>query len=443
MLAFAFEEIEDDLDLMPLAARRAADLAGLKPSLAAWRSLELGDRRALCELGSRAEVDVSAARQLLQRATPAAESIASVEEPSPRAAPDSVLAALGPQRPLTASVWSALSALERYALVKVVVKGRAQRIAQAYAEIVGVSAEAPHLDARGAARMVSVSSKAPSARRAVAQSRVSMNADAFARLARADAPKGDVLGTARIAGIQGAKRASDLIPLCHPLALTRVDIELTPNGAERAVEIRATVEAFDRTGVEMEALSAASAAALTVYDMLKAFDRAMQIGPTHLLEKSGGRADYRREAEGEGSRFALCNEPLDVQRALAAVARPDAGASVLFAGVVRDHNAGRAVTELEYEAYASMALKELTRIGEELEREMPSVRVCALHRTGALRVGDTAVLCVASAPHRDEAFRAARLLIDRVKARVPIWKREHGNEGPYWVGWEDARTGSA
>jgi molybdenum cofactor biosynthesis protein MoaC len=444
MLAFAFEEIDDDLDLMPLAARRAADVSGLKPSLAAWRSLGLSDRRALCELGQRAGIDVAAARALLARAVPAPESMPGVEEPSAQSAPDSLLTALGPERPLSASVWSALSALERYALVKVALKGRPGRIVAAYSEIVGVSAEAPHLDARGAARMVSVSNKAPSARRAVARSRVSMNTEAFARLERADAPKGDVLGTARIAGIQGAKRASDLIPLCHPLSLTRVDVALSLEPLARAVDIRASVEAFDRTGVEMEALSAASAAALTVYDMLKAFDRAMQIGPTYLLEKSGGRSDYRREAGAANeSRFALSGEPLDVNRALAAVARAEAGASVLFAGIVRDHNAGRSVTELEYEAYASMALKELTHIGEELERELPEVRVCALHRTGALRVGDTAVLCAASAPHRDEAFRAARLLIDRIKARVPIWKREHGNDGPYWVGWEDARTGSA
>ncbi|MGC4089940.1 MAG: cyclic pyranopterin monophosphate synthase MoaC [Polyangiaceae bacterium] len=381
-------------------------------------------------------------RAALAAATPAAEVVTPAEEPSPRSVPAAVQAAFGAVHPLSESVWSALTALERYALFKVATKPRAERIAAAYAEIVGTSAEAPHLDARGAARMVSVSDKSASARRAVAASRVSMNADAFARLERADAPKGDVLGTARIAGIQGAKRTSDLIPLCHPLALTRIDVSLSVAPEQRSVEIRASVEAFDRTGVEMEALSAASAAALTVYDMLKAFDRAMQIGPTYLLEKSGGRSDYEREQApaATSARFALSTTPLHVEQALAAVARAEAGATVLFVGVVRNHNAGRSVSELEYEAYAGMALKEMQRIAEEIEREIPGVVLCALHRTGSLSVGDAAVLCAASAPHRDEAFRAARALIDRIKASVPIWKRERGDDAPYWVNWEDARV---
>ena len=122
------------------------------------------------------------------------------------------------------------------------------------------------------------------------------------------------------------------------------------------------------------------------------------------------------------------------------VRRSGCGAVVLFLGTVRDLTGEQVTVALDYEAYAGMALKELTRIGEQIEAELPGVKVCALHRTGALRVGDTAVLCAASAPHRDEAFRAARLLIDRVKASVPIWKRERGSDGAYWVGWEDARV---
>lgn len=121
------------------------------------------------------------------------------------------------------------------------------------------------------------------------------------------------------------------------------------------------------------------------------------------------------------------------------VARPEAGAIATFLGVVRNMNDGRAVTLLEYEAYGTMAEAELQRIIEELEREMPEVRVAATHRIGALSVGDAAVVCAASAPHRGEAFQACRELIDRIKARLPIWKREHGPDGPYWVGWEDAR----
>jgi cyclic pyranopterin phosphate synthase len=143
--------------------------------------------------------------------------------------------------------------------------------------------------------MVGISLKVASERRAAAESRVRMNAATLGRLLRADAPKGDVLGTARLAGIMAAKRTPDLIPLCHPVKLTRVDVALTTDAVAHAVLVRVTVEAFDRTGVEMEALTAASVAALTVYDMLKAFDRGMQLGPTLLLAKSGGiRGDFQR-----------------------------------------------------------------------------------------------------------------------------------------------------
>ncbi len=133
--------------------------------------------------------------------------------------------------------------------------------------------------------------------------------------------------------------------------------------------------------------------------------------------------------------------PLSVDEALASVRRPGAGGLAVFVGVVRDESAGREVTRLEYSAYASMATREMERIAEEIEAEIPDVRVAAMHRIGSLDVGDAAVVCVASAPHRAEAFRACRELIDRIKARVPIWKREIGPDGAAWVGWEDARCG--
>jgi molybdopterin synthase catalytic subunit len=131
--------------------------------------------------------------------------------------------------------------------------------------------------------------------------------------------------------------------------------------------------------------------------------------------------------------------PLSVDEAIAAVKHPGAGAVCVFLGNVRDTNEGRAVVKLEYEAYGTMAVAEMTRIAEEIEREIAGVRLAVTHRVGALGVGDLAVVCAASAPHRDEAYRACRALIDRVKARAPIWKREHGPEGAYWVGWQDAR----
>ena len=140
-------------------------------------------------------------------------------------------------------------------------------------------------------------------------------------------------------------------------------------------------------------------------------------------------------------KVAVLETPLLVDEALRAVTHAGAGGIDIFLGVVRDSSDGRAVTMLEYQAYASMATAEMTRIAEELEREMPGVRVAALHRVGKLMVGDVAVICAASAPHRAEAFEACRKLIDRLKARVPVWKREHGPDGTAWVGWVDARCG--
>lgn len=141
------------------------------------------------------------------------------------------------------------------------------------------------------------------------------------------------------------------------------------------------------------------------------------------------------------SLFRVLDTPLSVAEATAAVAAPDVGGIDLFLGAVRDHNAGRRVARLEYHAYVSMAEKEMRRIAEEIEGELPGVRLAALHRIGSLAVGDLAVICAAGAVHRGEAFQACRALIDRIKHRVPIWKREHGPDGPYWVGWEDARCG--
>ncbi|MRS12874.1 MAG: cyclic pyranopterin monophosphate synthase MoaC [Actinobacteria bacterium] len=143
-----------------------------------------------------------------------------------------------------------------------------------------------HLDASGAARMVDVADKPVTRRRAVAEAVVRMKPETLAMIVEARAPKGDVFAVARIAGIQAAKRTSDLIPLCHPLPITSVTVDL--QAADSAVLITAAVETDGRTGIEMEALTAASVAALALYDMCKAVDRGMEIGTVRLLEKSGG-----------------------------------------------------------------------------------------------------------------------------------------------------------
>lgn len=172
-------------------------------------------------------------------------------------------------------------------------------MAAAHAEIIGHRQVSTHLGPKGGVHMVNVSGKEVSERRAVAESRVSMNRDAFDLLRTDSVPKGDVLGSARIAGILAAKRTSELIPLCHPLPLTQLSVDLALDEEEYVVAIQATVRTEGKTGVEMEALVAASVAALTVYDMLKAVDRAMVIGPTRLLEKSGGASgEFRAERTG-------------------------------------------------------------------------------------------------------------------------------------------------
>ena len=154
-----------------------------------------------------------------------------------------------------------------------------------------------HLDDDGAPRMVDVGEKAVTARRAVARSVVRMRPDVLGSILDAGGPKGDVLVTARLAGIGAAKRTSELIPLCHPLPIDRVDIELTPDRSDGSIEIRAEVRVAARTGCEMEALTAASVAALTVYDMSKALQRDIVIERVELLEKSGGRSgDYSSSA---------------------------------------------------------------------------------------------------------------------------------------------------
>lgn len=153
-----------------------------------------------------------------------------------------------------------------------------------------MSEEFSHFDPAGQAHMVDVADKPETRRVAVATGRIRMQAETLRRIMNGSADKGDVLGVARLAGIQGAKRTADLIPLCHPLALTRVAIDFTPLPTGHELLCQATAETVGRTGVEMEALTAVSAALLTIYDMCKAIDRGMEIGSVRLEYKEGGRS---------------------------------------------------------------------------------------------------------------------------------------------------------
>ena len=147
-----------------------------------------------------------------------------------------------------------------------------------------------HFDSQGQAHMVDVAAKAPTHRVAVAEGQISMLPATLALIQSGTAKKGDVLGIARIAGIQAAKKTSDLIPLCHPIGLTRVALEFEVDAAVNTVSCRATTECNGQTGVEMEALTAASVALLTIYDMCKAVDRGMVISGVRLREKRGGKS---------------------------------------------------------------------------------------------------------------------------------------------------------
>jgi cyclic pyranopterin phosphate synthase len=154
-----------------------------------------------------------------------------------------------------------------------------------------------HLSGRGEARMVDVSAKPATERVAVAEGRVIMQSKTLAIVRKGNAKKGDVLGAARIAGIQAAKRTHELIPLCHPLPISQIEIELTPDASLPGIVVRARVKVAGKTGVEMEALTAVSVACLTIYDMVKAVERGMRIEGIRLIEKRGGRSGHYRLRE--------------------------------------------------------------------------------------------------------------------------------------------------
>jgi cyclic pyranopterin phosphate synthase len=207
-------------------------------------------------------------------------------EPDASRVPAALAGALGPARPLDDARWACLSALDRFALARYAAKPA--RLALAYDAIVG--GRLTHLDERGAARMVDVGAKGETLRRAVASARVRTTPLVIAAITAGTVSKGDVLAAARVAGLLASKRTPDLIPLCHPVRTTSAAIDLEVDETRGEVTIRASVEAVDRTGVEMEAMVAASVAALTVYDMIKSADRWAVVDAVRLDAKLGGKS---------------------------------------------------------------------------------------------------------------------------------------------------------
>lgn len=318
-LVFPFEmdEISSELDLVPLAARRALDHAGVHLSLEGWRSLPLELRQRIAHCGAFEEVDVTLVATISAQAVPSARLIEPVSDPSPMTLPPGLSADNG----VDGLVWSSLGGLARFALVHAV--NRAEKrgdpgiLATAIDALVSRSTmpspdlrkaapETPRLDVplsthigpKGDVRMVDVGEKPPTKRVAVAVSRVRMRDETIDRLLRGDTPKGEVLATARIAGIMAAKRTPEIIPMCHGIALSHVEVQIDIDKPSSTVSISARTECVDRTGVEMEAMVAASVAALTIYDMLKGVDREMVVEQVMLVEKSGGRSGHFRRSPG-------------------------------------------------------------------------------------------------------------------------------------------------
>ena len=166
-----------------------------------------------------------------------------------------------------------------------------------------------HLDEAGKARMVDVSDKSETYRTAVAECRITMNPNTLALIQRGEGPKGEVFGVARVAAIMAAKDTSSIIPMCHPIALTGVDVDFARDEAAGTVDVRVAVRTLGRTGAEMEALCAAAVAALTVYDMCKAVDRSMMIGELRLVFKSGGKSGvFCRDNDGRSGDGRSCED---------------------------------------------------------------------------------------------------------------------------------------
>lgn len=348
---YSFEGLLPDLDSPPIAARRALDHAGLRLTIEGWRSLTIEDRQKVTLAGVPDRVDVEALGFLLRRATPAVQRIGPAGDPDPSAPPEALLKALEPARSIDPHRWARLRALDRYALSHSYRRAVARSSFAALAEVIDTvltgrpvsgpppasgpasyrpagyysSVNAPpdvresprphsepapptrppsspplastHLKPTGEVFMVDVARKPKTERRAVAAGSVRMRGETISRLISGNTPKGEVLATARVAGIMAAKKTHDLIPLCHAVALTHIEVNIETSVPTSSVEVTVIADAYDRTGVEMEAMVAVSVACLTIYDMLKGIDRDIVVSDIKLIEKTGGRSGHFRRAD--------------------------------------------------------------------------------------------------------------------------------------------------
>jgi cyclic pyranopterin phosphate synthase len=302
MRIYEFEDIDEWLDTIPLAARRALETTGCKVSLVAWRRMRLPARVAVTSLGGERKIDGRGVRDLLVDENVPFEPVTAHAEPPGATVPPDVVRAFGEGRAPDPRAWRALAPLDRYVLARLSRRGRSEKLRRAFEEMTasedpaasgrlasadGGHALSTHLNARGEVHMVDVGGKDVTVRQATARARVRMLGETMARLRTGATPKGDVVATARVAAIMAAKRTPEIVPLCHAIALTRVDVDIALSDWGASVDVR--VEARDRTGAEMEAMVGASAAALAIYDMLKGIDRGITFDVA-LLAKSGGKS---------------------------------------------------------------------------------------------------------------------------------------------------------
>lgn len=325
---YSFEGIGADLDRIPLAARRALEHAGLSLSSKSWQSLSLSERQGLVIAGMRERVDVAAVAVLTKNARPLPVPCEPANDPDSYSPPLSLT--MGTGRSVSDADWASLRSPDRYALAAVVRDAhadsallqraidsvmpktpRAQEtpkaspslpppavLASALArEDFSMAASMSPPAGTSEVRMVSVAGKPATSRRAVASGTVNLKRETVQRIVSGNIEKGDVRSAARIAAVMAAKRTPDIVPLCHPVALTGVECDITADPRKGTVRVQVEVAAFDRTGVEMEALTAVAAACLCIYDMVKSVDAEASITELVLLEKEGGRSGhYRRPA---------------------------------------------------------------------------------------------------------------------------------------------------
>lgn len=265
-----------------------------------YATVPLSIRHDLARCGSVEPPALEDAQSLLENAGVPLTRVEPACDPPAAQPPELVSQTLTPRGQLSAELWQSLNALERFVVHELCAQGSAPLLHDACAEIFGQKHSFEHghgfthLRAQGGVVMVSVADKPETRRLARAESWLTMNRAAFTQLQADQGPKRDILATARVAGIQATKKASDLIPLCHPLPLLHAEVDFELHASTGRVRVTCSVIVVSRTGVEMEALCGVQVAALTLYDMLKSVDRSMVMGPSRLLEKSGGRSGVFR-----------------------------------------------------------------------------------------------------------------------------------------------------